>query len=63
MKRSEVNAIINDAAEFFCYMKFHLPSFAFYSIEDWRKNMAETKEIFDLNLGWDITDFGLGGFY
>lgn len=62
MRRSEVNAIINNAVDFFSFMKLKLPPFAFYSIEDWRKNINETKEIFDLNLGWDITDFGSGDF-
>ncbi|MEI6054538.1 MAG: D-lyxose/D-mannose family sugar isomerase [Lentisphaerota bacterium] len=62
MRRSEVNTTINNAVDFFSFMKFKLPPFAFYSIKDWRKNIKETKEIFDLNLGWDITDFGLGDF-
>ena len=62
MKRSEVNAIIKEAIEFFSLMKFKLPPYAFYSIEDWKAKRSEIQEILDLNLGWDITDFGSGNF-
>lgn len=63
MKRSEVNKIIENAISFFKEMNFHLPSFAFYSLSEWEKNKKNSKEIFDLKLGWDITDFGSGDFY
>jgi len=58
MKRSEVNGIIGDAIDFLAYMKFKLPPYAFYCVEDWKKKKEEVQEIFDLKLGWDITDFG-----
>jgi D-lyxose ketol-isomerase len=62
MKRSEINAIIENAMSFFKEMGFHLPPFAFFSLSDWEKNREAAKEIFDLKLGWDITDFGRGDF-
>jgi len=63
MKRSEINYIIKNAIKFFNKMNFKLPPFAFFSIDDWLKIKNNAKEIFDLNLGWDITDFGKGDFY
>ena len=62
MKRSEINSLITEAAEFFGSMGFRLPPFAFYSITDWRKAGNEAGEVFDVGLGWDVTDFGLGRF-
>ena len=62
MRRSEVNSIIDNAIKFFDFMKFQLPPFVFYSIEEWKKMRNEIQEIIDLNLGWDITDFGSGDF-
>ncbi len=63
MKRSEINRIIENAILFFKKMNFYLPPFAFYSLSDWYKNKKFSKEIFDLKLGWDITDFGEGDFF
>jgi hypothetical protein len=63
MKRSEINKIIKDAIKFFKKMHFKLPPFAYFTIDDWQKHKNDAKEIFDLNLGWDITDFGSNDFY
>jgi len=41
---------------------FRLPPFAFYAPADWRRVRPRAVEIFDLGLGWDITDFGSGRF-
>jgi D-lyxose ketol-isomerase len=60
VKRSQINSLITEAAEFFLSMGFRLPPFAFYSMADWRKTRNDAREIFDVGLGWDITDFGLG---
>jgi D-lyxose ketol-isomerase len=62
MQRSEINRIIEQAIDFFKQMQFVLPPFAYYSITDWKEVILEAREIFDLGLGWDITDFGLGEF-
>ncbi|MBI4978541.1 MAG: D-lyxose/D-mannose family sugar isomerase [Spirochaetes bacterium] len=62
MKRSVINRYLRSAAEFFDSMDFKLPPFAFFSIADWKKHKADVTEVFDLSLGWDITDFGTGDF-
>jgi D-lyxose ketol-isomerase len=60
MKRSEINSLLAEGAGFFQSMGFHLPPFARFSIPDWRKIRNDAGEIFDLRLGWDVTDFGFG---
>jgi D-lyxose ketol-isomerase len=62
MKRSEINAIIAKSIAFFEQMNFKLPLWGYYRLSDWRKSKNNCREIFDLALGWDITDFGLGDF-
>jgi len=60
MKRSEINSIMRNAHAFLREHQFHLPPFAYWSPEDWRKR--DTSEIVAQQLGWDITDFGSGDF-
>ena len=62
MKRSQINQWIEEAIEFFREMKFNLPRFAFFSIDDWKERLADAGEVFELGLGWDLTDFGEGDF-
>ena len=63
MKRSEINREIRAAEEFFARHNFKLPKFASWSASDWdAQDKDEIAEIFDCNLGWDITDFGRGDF-
>jgi len=63
MKRSEINGFIAEAIDFFKSKHFFLPPFAFYSLEDWKKVGNNAQEIFDLGLGWDVTDFGSNNFF
>jgi D-lyxose ketol-isomerase len=63
MKRSEINQIIGNAKTFLAEKQFMLPPWAFWGIEDWKKNKNNALEIIDNMLGWDITDFGSGDFY
>jgi ABC-type sugar transport system, auxiliary component len=63
MKRSEINSIQKDAKAFLAEKRFLLPPWAYWSVEDWKKNQDNAKEIIDNMLGWDITDFGSGDFY
>lgn len=63
MKRSEINEIIREGIRFFDEMKFKLPPFAFWSIDEWKSKNHEYDEIRENKLGWDITDFGSGDFY
>lgn len=58
MKRSDVNAIIADAKQFFDEMKFRLPTWAYWAPSDWKGSYDRCAEIIDNMLGWDITDFG-----
>lgn len=62
MKRSHINTLIADAIHFFERMHFTLPPFATFSLADWKTVKEDAREIFDLGLGWDITDFGSGQF-
>jgi D-lyxose ketol-isomerase len=60
MKRSEINTLIRDAEAFIRQNGFHLPPFAYWLPADWASKGADVREIVDNQLGWDITDFGLG---
>jgi D-lyxose ketol-isomerase len=62
MKRSEINTIIEDAIAFCDEMKFLLPPFAYWTLEDWQTKGDQYQEIKDNQMGWDITDFGSGDF-
>jgi D-lyxose ketol-isomerase len=62
MKRSQINALIEAAEEFFAAMNFKLPPWAFRSPGDWKGRYATDSEIVDNGLGWDLTDFGEGDF-
>ena len=63
MKRSEINAIIRDAAAFFRLSGFYLPPFASWTLEDWQAKGEDAREIIDGRLGWDVTDFGQGEYH
>jgi D-lyxose ketol-isomerase len=62
MKRSLINEIIREAEEFSRACRFHLPPFAYWSIEEWQHRVQDVAQIVERGLGWDITDFGLGNF-
>lgn len=62
MKRSQINALLRDAAAFFESHSFRLPPFAFWSPQEWATKGSEYDEIRHNALGWDITDFGSGDF-
>jgi D-lyxose ketol-isomerase len=63
MKRSEINSIIEDAKAFLAEKQFCLPPWAYWRIDDWKKNKENACQIASTMLGWDITDFGSGDFY
>ena len=63
MKRSEINALMRETIQFVKQMGFHLPPFAFWTTQNWRRKGAEADEIRDCMLGWDLTDFGGGDFH
>lgn len=62
MKRSEVNAIIDDFKSLIKHHQFYLPPFAFWTPADWQCKDKEAYEIYETGMGWDITDWGNGNF-
>ncbi|EJJ1248345.1 D-lyxose/D-mannose family sugar isomerase [Salmonella enterica] len=63
MKRSFLNRKIDEAHAFAKRFQITLPEFAYYTLEDWKqKDLSRWQEVFDLQLGWDLTDFGGGNF-
>jgi len=58
MKRSEVNRRIREALVFFERHRFHLPPFAHWTPEDWKRRRDEARAITTCGLGWDVTDYG-----
>jgi D-lyxose ketol-isomerase len=62
MRRSEINAIIRDMDTFIKQQGFYLPPFAYWTPEEWKEKGEEAGEIVERQLGWDITDFGLGNY-
>ena len=62
MKRSQINALIDEAQQFIRSYQFLLPPFADWTPADWAEKGHECDEIRDNQLGWDITDFGSGDF-
>ena len=62
MKRSEINAVMQDAKKLFADYRISLPPFVLWTPEEWKTKGAEAQEIRDNMLGWDITDFGQGDF-
>ena len=62
MKRSEVNAVINEMKDFLETHRFMLPEWAYWPPERWKGAYERCFEIVDNKLGWDITDFGSGNF-
>jgi D-lyxose ketol-isomerase len=62
MKRSRVNQILQESDAFMRSFGCILPPFAYWSPDEMKARRAEIWAIVDANLGWDITDFGLGDF-
>ena len=62
MRRSEINQVLQSADEFLKAHQFYLPSFAYWTPEQWTRTGSEAAEIVENQLGWDITDFGSGDF-
>ena len=58
MKRSEINNYIKEAEEIFQDNRFLLPPWAAWTVEDWKQNKTSCQNIFESQLGWDLTDFG-----
>jgi len=62
MKRSEINALIDEAITLLHEQGIRLPPFAYWSPGEWNQRGTECDEIRACKLGWDVTDFGSGRF-
>lgn len=62
MKRSEINAAIEEMLAFSEKCGFVLPPFAHWTPDIWSTRGDEFDEIRRAGLGWDVTDFGKGDF-
>jgi D-lyxose ketol-isomerase len=62
MKRSEIDALIEDAIGLLHQNRITLPPFGYWSCAHWAQQGPECDEIRQCKLGWDITDFGSGDF-
>lgn len=62
MKRSFVDAKIDETIAFFNNQGFQLPPWADWSPEEWTKRVASAAEIIHNGLGWDLTGFGYANF-
>jgi len=62
MKRSEINAEIDKAIALFDRHCFKLPPWAYWSPDQWIGSGDEASELREHQLGWDLTDFGMGDF-
>ena len=60
MKRSRINAIMQDADAFMRRHGFVMPPFAYWSPDEFRERAGP--RITEARLGWDITDYGEGRF-
>lgn len=62
MKRSDINRMLREAEAFLHSFGYILPPFSRWSPDEMRSRKTEIGNIISANLGWDITDFGLGDF-
>ncbi len=62
MKRSEINAYLAEAKEFFAEHRFILPPWSNWSLDEWQRNPELSRWCRDHQMGWDVTDFGAGDF-
>ncbi|WP_048647295.1 D-lyxose/D-mannose family sugar isomerase [Nitratireductor soli] len=62
MKRSRVNEILREGAEFIRSFGYVLPPFADWTPDDMKHRSGAIGGIVDARLGWDITDYGAGDF-
>ena len=62
IKRSRINEIMREADDFIRSFGYILPPFAYWSPAEFQARKAEAQMIINANLGWDISDYGLGEF-
>jgi D-lyxose ketol-isomerase len=62
VKRSEINAIMEEAAAFIASFGYVLPPFASWTPDEMRARRGDVAPLIAARLGWDVTDYGLGDF-
>ncbi|MBQ8577721.1 MAG: D-lyxose/D-mannose family sugar isomerase [Clostridia bacterium] len=62
MKRSEINTAVEGAMAALKHENITLPSFAYFTPEEWRTRKADCENAIAVMLGWDVTDFSSGDF-
>ncbi|MGM9594282.1 MAG: D-lyxose/D-mannose family sugar isomerase [Candidatus Onthomonas sp.] len=62
MKRSEINAALKEMEAMIRAYRFSLPPFCGFTPEQWQEKGHEYDEVRENQLGWDITDYGMGQF-
>ena len=62
MKRSEIQTAIAHAKELLDRSGFRLPSFAYWTMEEWRAKKPQLDTVFRTMRGWDVTSFGHDNF-
>lgn len=62
MKRSRINEIMREADDFIKSFGYVMPPFAYWTPSEFKANKDQAQAIITANLGWDITDYGLGDF-
>jgi D-lyxose ketol-isomerase len=62
MKRSTINAAIDEALVLLRRHCFELPPFSRWTPAEWRTKGPEIRGVLDRRLGWDVTEFGLDRF-
>ena len=62
MKRSEINTALKEMEAMIRAYRFSLPPFCGFTPEQWQEKGHEYDEVRENQLGWDITDYGMGQF-
>ena len=62
MKRSEINAVLQEMERMIQEYRFSLPAFCHFTPEEWQTKGHDYDEVRDNFIGWNITDYGLGRF-
>ena len=62
MKRSEINSYVRWAEKFLADSNIRLPKLAYWTPEELQSRRRDLSVVRQLELGWDITDFGSGDF-
>ena len=62
MKSSEINAVISRYEAMLAEQSFEQPPLLKFTPEEWETKGHEYDEIRDNQLGWDVTDYGMGDY-